>query len=129
MKKQLLALLLAFGIAVTAVGCASANALQTPAAPNPDAVSADSAANVPVPTQPAAPETAPMLTREQAEKIALEYLGFAPDQVSRLRSEFEIDDGLARYDIQFFQGDWEYEFEISAEDGRLLSYDREHKYD
>ena len=128
MKKQLLALLLVFGITLTSAGCA-ANTLQTPAALKPNAVSADSAANTPVQTQPAASGTVPMLTREQAEQIALDYLGFAPDQVSRLRSEFEIDDGLAQYDIQFFQGDWEYEFEISAEDGRLLSYDREHKYD
>ena len=129
MKKQLLALLLAFGIGLTAAGCAAANALQTPAAIKPNAVTVDSAANIPTQTQPIVPETAPMLTREQAEQIALEYLGFALDQVNRLRSEFEIDEGIALYDIQFFQGDWEYEFEISAEDGRLLSYDREHKYD
>ena len=83
------------------------------------------------PTFPAAvpTETAPAITREEARKIALDHLGFTADQVEHLRTEYEIDDGIPQYDVEFHQGDWEYEFEISAETGKILSFDKDHKYD
>lgn len=74
-------------------------------------------------------ETAHEITKEDAEKIALDYLGLTAEQVTRLRTEYEIDDRIPQFDVQFYEGDWEYEFEISAEDGRILSYDKDHKYD
>lgn len=83
----------------------------------------------PVQTQPPVSESAQRLTEEQVQKIALDYLGYTADQVTRLRSSFEIDDGFPQYDVEFYAGDWEYEFEIHAEDGRILSYDKDHKYD
>lgn len=88
------------------------------------------------PAQPAPAETLPpaaegsqKLTREQAQKIALDYVGFTADQVTRLRTEYEIDDGIPQFDVEFHQGDWEYEFEIHGETGKILSYDKDHKYD
>lgn len=78
---------------------------------------------------PAAPAEAEKLTKEQAQQIALDHLGFTADQVTRLRVEYEIDDGMPQYDVEFLQGDWEYEFEIHAENGKILSYDKDHKYD
>lgn len=84
------------------------------------------------PTEPApAPTEAPAqtITREDAQKIALDHLGFTADQVERLRTEYEIDDGIPQYDVEFFSGDWEYEFEIHAETGKILSFDKDHKYD
>ena len=100
-----------------------------PAATEPAAAPAVPAAEPTIPAAPVEklPDTA--LTREQAEKIALDYLGFTADQVTRLRTEYEIDDGLPQFDIEFLQGDWEYEFEIHAENGQILSYDKDHKYD
>lgn len=63
------------------------------------------------------------ITREQAEAIALEKAGFTADQVTRLRTEYEIDDGIPRYEVQFNQGRWEYDYEINANTGDILSYD------
>lgn len=74
----------------------------------------------PTGTQPAA-----TITREQAEAIALENAGFTADQVTRLRTEYEIDDGIPRYEVQFHQGRWEYDYEIHADTGAILSYDRD----
>ena len=100
-----------------------------PVATEPAAAPAVPAAEPAIPAAPVEklPDTA--LTREQAEKIALDYVGFTADQVTRLRTEYEIDDGLPQFDIEFLQGDWEYEFEIHAENGQILSYDKDHKYD
>lgn len=81
-------------------------------------------------TLPSTAETASQqLTAEEAQKIALDYLGFTADQVTRLHTEFEIDDGIPQYDVAFHSGDWEYEFEIHGETGQILSYDKDHKYD
>lgn len=96
------------------------------------------AAEPTVPAAPTAPAVTPtmpvpaegtLITKEQAEKIAQDHLGFTADQVSRMRTEYEIDDGIPQYDVEFLQGDWEYEFEIHAETGKILSYDKDHKYD
>lgn len=69
------------------------------------------------------------VTKEQAEQIALDHLGLSQNQVTRLHTEYEIDDGMGHYDVQFRSGDWEYEFEIHAETGKILSCDRDSKYD
>lgn len=69
------------------------------------------------------------VTKDRAEQIALDHLGLSKNQVSRLHTEYEIDDGVGHYDVQFRSGDWEYEFEIHAETGRILSCDKDSKYD
>ena len=69
------------------------------------------------------------VTKEQAEQIALDHLGLSQNQVTRLHTEYEIDNGTGHYDVQFRSGDWEYEFEIHAETGKILSCDRDSKYD
>ena len=69
------------------------------------------------------------VTKEQAEQIALDHLGLSKNQVTRLHTEYEIDNGTGHYDVQFRSGDWDYEFEIHAETGKILSCDRDSKYD
>ena len=69
------------------------------------------------------------ITKEGAEQIALDHVGLTRDQISRLRTEYDIDDGITQYDVEFISGDWEYEFEIHAENGKILSFDKDHKYD
>ena len=154
MKKQLTAVLLIFALLLTMSGCSVAHAVQkldsaedrveakldaaedkledslrnngspAPAAASKEAVPAPT----PVETQPV-PEHTQKLTEEQALEIALKHLGFSADQITRLRTEYEIDDGMPQFDIEFHQGDWEYEFEIHAENGKILSYDKDHRYD
>ena len=141
MRKQLIICLMLFALLMTMAGCSSANAVRMlDAAEDQVEAKLDAAektledrlrdAVLPAPeTNPAASEPSGKLTREQAEKIALDYLGLTADQVTRMHSEYEIDDGIPRFDVAFCQGDWEYEFEIHAENGRILSYDKDHKYD
>ena len=156
MKKQLTAVLMIFALLLSLSGCMTANAVQKldmvedkveaklDAAEDkleeslrngtvPAQVPAEPAPTVPaavpeeVPAQePAAPQR---LTKEQAQQIALDHVGVTADQVTRLRTEYEIDDGIVQFDVEFRSGDWDHEFEIHAEDGRILSYDKDHKYD
>ena len=66
------------------------------------------------------------ITKEQAENIALEYVGLTREQVSGLRTEFEIDDGISQYNVEFRMDGWEYEFEIHEKTGKILSYDKDY---
>lgn len=69
--------------------------------------------------------TTAMITRDEAQTIVLEHAGLTADQVSGLRTEYEVDDGVARYEVQFRQGRWEYDYEINAATGDIISYDRD----
>ena len=63
------------------------------------------------------------LTTEQAEAIALEHAGLTADQVTGLRTGYEIDDGIPEYDVEFRVGRTEYDYTIHAETGEILSFD------
>ena len=65
------------------------------------------------------------MTKEKAEQIALDHLGLSQNQVTRLHTEYEIDDRIPQYEVQFHEGFWEYEFEIHAETGAILSFDKD----
>lgn len=143
MKKQLLTLLMVLALLLTTTACSAAGAARSLDAAEDnvearlDAVedtieSAVRKAVTPAPAAPAQPvpeTTSEPITKEGAEQIALDYLGLTKDQVKRLHTEYEIDGGTGQYDVQFISGDWEYEFEIHAETGRIISYDKDHKYD
>ena len=90
------------------------------------------------PTQPvifAAPETVPVqasaqpaetrLTKEEARDIALKHAGLSAEAVRGLRVEFDYDDGRPEYDVEFHQGGYEYDYEIHAETGNILSWDKD----
>lgn len=149
MKRQLTAVLLISALLLTMTACNASGAARTlDAAEDRVEEKLDSVedtverairkAATPSLPAPVSTEAAPSsvtqaasdpLTKEAAEQIALDYLGLARDQVKRLHTEYEIDDGIGQYDVQFISGDWEYEFEIHAETGKILSYDKDHKYD
>lgn len=152
MKKQLTAAVLLLALLLTMAGCSTASAVRKLDAAE-DALEAklDAAGDrledkirstvsptlapaapeetLPVPSVPGAPEPSRMLTEEQARRIALDYLGLSAGQTDRIRTEYEVDDGVPQFDIELQQGEWEHEFEIHAENGQILSYDKDHKHD
>lgn len=69
----------------------------------------------------------PALTAEQAQKIALDHAGFSKDAVTELLVRSDVDDGKTHFDVDFRQGDYEYDYEIDAVTGKILS--REKDYD
>ena len=75
-----------------------------------------------IPTVTAAPG---MLTAEDAKAIAVEHAGLTGQQVSRLRAEYEIDDGVPQYDVEFYHDGIEYSYEIHAETGKILSFEKD----
>lgn len=65
------------------------------------------------------------VTAQEARDIALAHAGLTADQVTGLHAEYERDDGTARYEVQFRRGSWEYDYEINARTGQILSWERE----
>lgn len=59
----------------------------------------------------------------QARSIALEHAGVAESDAKFYRVERDNDDGRAVYEVEFYSGNTEYDYEISAETGKILSYD------
>lgn len=74
---------------------------------------------------PAAESSTEAVTQEKAESIALEHAGLLADEVRNIRTEYEIDDGIPHFEVQFYYENWEYDYEIHAETGEILSFDKD----
>lgn len=62
---------------------------------------------------------------EKATEIALKHTGFTKEQVTKLRVEYDYDNGRPIYEVDFHLGGYEYDYEIDAELGEILSFDRD----
>ena len=65
------------------------------------------------------------ITVEEAKEIALKHANLTSSQVSFVKSEFDFDDGVKKYDIEFYYNNREYNYEIDANTGRILSYEQD----
>lgn len=88
-----------------------------------DALSpADVPADVPAPVETLPPEG---ITEAQAQAIALDHAGLTEQEVSRLQVRADWDDGRREFEVEFNAGYLEYEYEIDAASGRILSFDKD----
>ena len=83
--------------------------------------------NKPAETQPPKEETpvAKKLTEEEAKAIALKHAGLEAGQVKGLRAEYDLDDGVPEWEVEFYADGMEYDYEIHAETGKIRSWDKE----
>lgn len=65
------------------------------------------------------------LTEDDAKAIAIEHAGLVGQQVSRLHAKYEIDDGVPQYDVEFRHNGIEYNYEIHADTGKILSFEKD----
>lgn len=70
------------------------------------------------------PDTA-MLTEDAAIQIALEYAGIAEQDAELLTAKLDYDDGCAEYEVEWYVGRTEYECDVDAYTGEILSFQRE----
>ncbi len=59
----------------------------------------------------------------KAKAIALNHAGISASQVVFVKVDKEYDDGRLHYDVEFYSGNKEYDYEIAAKDGSILSVD------
>lgn len=60
---------------------------------------------------------------ERANSIALDHAGVSAADVTLLKSEFDVDDGQAVYEVEFYKDGKEYDYKINATDGSIIKYD------
>ena len=65
------------------------------------------------------------LTADQAKQIALQHAGVAEADASRMEIGFDYEHGRAVYEIEWKVGWTEYNYEIDANTGDVLSYERD----
>jgi uncharacterized membrane protein YkoI len=66
------------------------------------------------------------ITDEEAENAALTHAGLSSADVSFLRSHLDRDDGRTLYEVSFYYNFTEYEYDIDAVTGNILSYDQDY---
>lgn len=111
MKKLQTILILILAMTVLA-GCTASAAML---APQEEAVS--------TPTAAVQPEK---LTPEEAQAIALADAALTAAETAGLRVEYEREDGVPTYEVDFRAADFEYDYTIHAETGAVLSRSREY---
>lgn len=78
----------------------------------------------PSPSPTASQSGSGTITEDQARQIALDHAGLSASQVTFLKSSLDYDDGRQVYDVEFYSSDYtEYDYEIDAATGDILSYD------
>lgn len=65
------------------------------------------------------------LTAEEAKNAALKHAGLKASQVKGLRAEYDVDDGVPQWDVEFYADGMEYDYEIHATSGKILSWDKD----
>ena len=65
------------------------------------------------------------ITEQEAKNIAVTNAGITESDIQYITVKQDWDDGRARYDVEFAAAGVEYDYELDATDGRILSVDSE----
>lgn len=99
------------------------SAEQTTEQPANDQTTEQPAAEQPITGQQ--PQQSASITEEQAKEIAASHAGVAVADLTFHSVSLEEDDGRRVYDVEFYSGSTEYDYEIDAATGDILSYDND----
>lgn len=66
-----------------------------------------------------------LIGKDAARAAALKHAGLTRSQVTRLETELDYEKGRRIYEVEFYSGNKEYEYEIDAYSGAVLAYEVE----
>lgn len=72
------------------------------------------------------PDKSNFIGEEKAKQIALEKAGIPSDGVSFVRVELDKDNGIWKYEVDFRQGRTEYDVDIKADNGEIISFEMDY---
>lgn len=121
MKKMWIAMM-ALTAAVSLTACGTASAASAPSASGVAPVASPSANGS---TGLAGNTQSTDIGESAAKEIAFKDAGVSAEQVQYLWSKMDYDDGKAVYDVEFVVNNIEYDYEIDAVSGGILSVDQE----
>ena len=67
--------------------------------------------------------TTTTITVEKAKEIAINHAGLTASSVSFIKSQLDYDNGVKVYEIEFYNSNKEYDYEINATTGAIVSFD------
>lgn len=74
-------------------------------------------------TKPATTDA--LIGKEKAKDIALKHAGVPANEIRGYSCEYDVDDGLKIYDIEFNHKGFEYSYEINAITGKIIDSEKE----
>lgn len=63
------------------------------------------------------------ITKEQAEQIAFKHAKVSSAPFSKV--DFDVDDGMAIYDVEFYSNNAKYDYEINAVNSEIIKFEKE----
>lgn len=66
-----------------------------------------------------------LIGEEEAKRIALNHAGLSAEEVVFDRTDRDCDNGIYHYEVEFHVGLTEYEYDIHAESGEILSFEKD----
>lgn len=72
-------------------------------------------------------ESGKYIGSDKAISIALEKAGVDMSQATNLHYEFDCEHGALVYEVSFYAGDYEYDYDINAIDGSVVSHEKEYE--
>lgn len=66
-----------------------------------------------------------VIGKSKAKSIALNHAGVSSSDAKGMECEYDVDDGRKVYEVSFRSGKYEYDYEIDAVTGKILSWDKE----
>ena len=76
-------------------------------------------------TQTGSASTKAYITAEEAKNAALTHAGVSESSVAQMEIEFDSEDGLMVYEVEFYAGGAEYDYDINARTGEVVKFSRE----
>ncbi|MBQ9492453.1 MAG: PepSY domain-containing protein [Oscillibacter sp.] len=74
------------------------------------------------------PAAAAAITEAEAKRIALAHAGLSESAVTFVSVRLDNENGKTVYEVEFYSAQKEYDYEIDASSGEILSFDREAEY-
>ncbi len=130
MKKRTFILTALTVITFTMTGCQTAPKENAARIADQTKTAAQMNADAPVSSPAAASErSSSKLTDADAKEIAFKDAGLKEYSVTHIRVQKDYDDGVTVYDVEFYAGTTEYDYEIDASTGEIRSRDFDIEHD
>lgn len=126
--KKTLSIIVVLLLSITVMTGCSNNQSQTPSQPSQETEQTQQTPTAQIQQAPSqnTVDTSNFIGEEKAKEIALQRAGITAENVTFDRTELDFDDGVWKYEIEFRQGRNEYDADIKADDGTIISFETDY---
>ena len=120
-KNRLMTWLMIFALAAATLAACGSQQSEEPAP-----ATEEPATEAPAPeTQEPAADNSGEITADKAKEVALADAGVDASAAVFKKADLDFDDGVKKFEVEFFANDKEYSYDIDASNGNILSKESE----